>query len=132
MEKVLGFGGVFVRARDRAALARWYRDHLGFAIDEEWWGSQFPLTHPDDHAGAHQVFGVFPPDTEYFGAATNAYMINLRVRDLDAMLAQLRRMGCDVAKETQRSDFGAFGWVTDPEGNRIELWEPPDSSAFAP
>ena len=127
MEKVLGIGGTFLRARDREGLARWYAEHLGLAIDESWWGASLPLTTPDDPDGACVVFGVFPTDTEYFGDRANTFMLNFRVRDLDAMLAQLRAAGCDVAEQGEESDFGKFGWVTDPEGHRVELWEPPGS-----
>ncbi len=125
MEKVLGIGGVFLRARDREALARWYRDHLGVPVDEAWWGGMFPLSTPHDTAGAGVVWSAFPHDTGYFGAASNAHMINFRVRDLDAMLAQLRAAGCAVDERVERSEYGAFGWVTDPEGGRVELWQPP-------
>ena len=126
MQKVLGLGGVFVRARDRQALAIWYRDHLGLAIDETWWGAILPLTTPQDTAGAYTVWSAFPHDTDYFGAGENGFMVNFRVADLDALLAQLREAGCDVEEKVDESEFGKFGWVTDPEGNRVELWEPPD------
>ena len=127
-ERVLGPGGIFVRARDRETLARWYRDHLGLPIDESWWGTAFPLRTESDRDGAYVVWSAFPADTEYFGARENAFMVNFRVRDLHAMLAQLRAAGCDVDDRVEESDFGKFGWVTDPEGNRVELWEPPDTS----
>lgn len=127
MERALGIGGIFIRARDRETLARWYRDHLGLEIDEQWWGTAMPLRHDDDRAGAYCVWSAFPDDTEYFGAKTNGFMVNFRCRDLHAMLAQLREAGCDVDDKVDESDFGAFGWVTDPEGNRVELWQPPDA-----
>jgi predicted enzyme related to lactoylglutathione lyase len=128
VEKVLGFGGVFHRTKDRAALARWYRDHLGLEVDESWWGAILPVRHPADRGGAHAVWGTFDEDTDYFGSRDNAYMVNFRVRDLDAMLAQLREKGADVLDRVEESEFGKFGWVTDPEGRRVELWEPPDSA----
>ena len=126
MEKVVGIGGVFVRAKDQQTLARWYAEHLGLEINEAWWGAPFPLSTPDDPKGAYVIWGSFPGDTEYFGAQENSFMVNFRVRNLDAMLDQLRAAGCDVDGNTERSDFGQFGWVTDPEGNRVELWQPPD------
>lgn len=128
MERVLGIGGVFVRAKDREALATWYRRHLGLEIDETWWGAILPLRHADDRDGAYAVWSAFPHDTDYFGARTNGFMVNFRVQDLHAMLAQLRDAGCDVADAVEESDFGKFGWVSDPEGNRVELWEPPDAT----
>ena len=113
MERVLGIGGYFLRASDPAALTAWYREVLGLDADDN--GSWQQETGPT-------VFAAFEPDTDYFGGRT---MLNFRVRDLDAMLAQLRAAGADVAAETQEMDgVGRFGWVTDPEGNRIELWQP--------
>lgn len=125
MESVLGIGGVFLRARDGAALARWYRDHLGLAVQESWNGAAMPLTTPHDGPGAYVVWAAFPEDTGYFGRRENRCMVNFRVRDLAAMLAQLRAAGCDVDPSTQDGPYGKFGWVTDPEGHRVELWEPP-------
>jgi predicted enzyme related to lactoylglutathione lyase len=116
MERVLGIGGYFLRATDPAALTAWYRDHLGLDADE------YGLWRQDD---GPTVFATFESGTGYFGARTQQTMLNFRVRDLDAMLAQLRAVNADVAPETQDMDgVGRFGWVTDPEGNRIELWQP--------
>ena len=115
MERVLGIGGYFLRAADPAALAAWYRDRLGLDADENGLWQQEP---------GPTVFATFDPDTEYFGSPTQQTMLNFRVRDLDAMLAQLRDKDADVDGETQNMDgVGRFGWVTDPEGNRIELWQ---------
>lgn len=119
MERVLGIGGYFLRANDPQALTAWYRDCLGLDTDEHGLWRQEP--------GA-TVFAPFEAGTDYFGSPTQQTMLNFRVRDLDAMLAQLRSRGADVAEETQDMDgVGRFGWVTDPEGNRIELWEPAPS-----
>ncbi|MER7734574.1 VOC family protein [Streptomyces erythrochromogenes] len=118
MERVLGIGGYFLRAADPAALTAWYRDCLGLGADEH--GLWRQETGPT-------VFATFESDTDYFGPRASAQqtMLNFRVRDLDAMLAQLRDKGADVAGETQdMAGVGRFGWVTDPEGNRIELWQP--------
>jgi predicted enzyme related to lactoylglutathione lyase len=114
MERVLGIGGYFVRAADPAALGAWYRDHLGLDGNDVWQQEAGPT-----------AFATFEPKTDYFGSPTQQTMLNFRVRDLDAMLAQLRAQGADVAEETQEMDgVGRFGWVSDPEGNRIELWQP--------
>ncbi|WP_194906101.1 VOC family protein [Catenulispora rubra] len=115
MERVLGLGGHFLRATDPAALTAWYRDSLGLDIDEhgQWQQEAGPT-----------VFAAFEAETDYFGSREQQVMLNFRVRDLDAMLRQLREKGAAVDAETQEMDgIGKFGWVTDPEGNRIELWE---------
>lgn len=116
MERVLGIGGHFVRAKDPAALSAWYRDCLGLDADEHGMWQQEP---------GGTVFCAFPSNTDYFGATTQQTMLNFRVRDLDAMLAQLHAKGATVAGEPEEMEgVGRFGWVTDPEGNRIELWQP--------
>ena len=116
MERVLGIGGHFLRAADPAALGAWYRECLGLDADEHGVWRQ---------ADGVTVFATFESDTEYFGSRTQQTMLNFRVRDLDAMLAQLRDKGANVNAETQEMEgVGRFGWVTDPEGNRIELWQP--------
>ena len=127
MEKVVGIGGVFVRAKDQKSLARWYGEHLGLDIEDTFWGAVFPLATPDAPAGSYGIWGSFPEDTDYFGSGANSFMVNFRVANLDAMLAQLRSGGCDVDERVERSAYGQFGWVTDPEGNRVELWQPPES-----
>jgi catechol 2,3-dioxygenase-like lactoylglutathione lyase family enzyme len=129
MEHALGIGGVFLRFRNRDATARWYRENLGLDVNAAWHGVKLPLRHPDDRPGACVVWAAFPEDTDYFGDRSRQCMINFRVRDLDAMLAQLRAAGCAVDEKVDRSEYGAFGWVADPEGNRIELWQPPDTAA---
>jgi predicted enzyme related to lactoylglutathione lyase len=116
MERVTGIGGYFVKAADPAALGAWYRDVLGLDADDN------GLWHP---AEGPTVFATFDAGSDYFGSPSQQTMLNFRVRDLDAMLAQLRAAGAAVADEVQDFDgVGRFGWVTDPEGNRIELWEP--------
>jgi predicted enzyme related to lactoylglutathione lyase len=116
MERVLGIGGYFLRAADPTALGAWYRECLGLDADEN--GLWFQETGPT-------VVATFESGTDYFGSRAQQVMLNFRVRDLDAMLAQLRAKGAAVADDTQdMAGVGRFGWVTDPEGNRIELWQP--------
>ena len=121
MEKVTGIGGLFFRARDPEALARWYRDHLGVTLtptsydESPWWQDAGPT-----------VFAPFPADTDYFGQAHQAWMVNFRVRDLGAMIAQLERAGISVIRDAEPYPNGRFARVHDPEGNPIELWEPKD------
>jgi len=127
MERATGIGGVFLRSSDPVALARWYTEHLGVtAYSEEapgtWWQQAGPT-----------VWSPFPADTDYFGRREQAWMINFRVRDLDAMIAQLREAGVQVDDEIQSMDgIGRFGWGSDPEGNRFELWEPAPEAMTQP
>ena len=118
MEKVRGIGGVFFKAQDPKALAKWYADNLGVPM-EDFGAAIFRVTPQDE--GAVTVFSAFPADSDYF---PSRFMINFRVDDLDRMLEQLRAAGAQVDAEVQDGPQGRFGWVTDPEQNRIELWEP--------
>jgi predicted enzyme related to lactoylglutathione lyase len=116
MEKVTGIGGVFFKSKDPKALQAWYVEHLGVPIEHGY--SVFE--------GAGQtVFAPFAADTKYFEPSKSPFMINFRVRDLDAMLKQLRAAGVTVDDKIDESEFGKFGWAMDPDGNRIELWQPP-------
>jgi len=117
MERVSGIGGVFFRAEDPEALKQWYGEHLG--IDFEEYGTTFTAT-----SGDQTVWAPFADDTDYFGRRDQQGMINYRVRDLDAMVAQLRGGGVDVDEHVEDHEYGRFAWATDPEGNRFELWEP--------
>ena len=114
---MLGIGGIFLRADDPEALRAWYEQNLGIPI-EDWGGHPFVAD-----AGDATFWSIFPGDTEYWPAAKQT-MVNYRVRDLDAMLAQLRAKGAAVEEPQDMEGVGRFGWVTDPEGNRIELWQP--------
>jgi predicted enzyme related to lactoylglutathione lyase len=117
MERVTGIGGVFFRARDPAALVRWYEEHLGVPVQED--GHVLFL----GNRGAH-VWAPFAEDTDYWPAAKQA-MVNFTVDDLHAMLAQLRAAGVEVDERVEELEgIGRFGWAVDPEGNRFELWEP--------
>ena len=120
MERVTGIGGFFFRAKDTAALMRWYTENLGVPdFNTELWQQEAGPT----------VFAPFASDTDYFGRMDQQTMLNFRVADLDAMLAQLRTNGADVDDEVQEMEgVGRFGWVTDPEGNRIELWQPAEAT----
>jgi glyoxylase I family protein len=116
MERVLGIGGYFFRAKDPQALAAWYEKALGItsmATKSSW----------EQEAGP-TVFVPFPADTDYFGAMEQQVMLNFRVSNLNAMLAQLRAAGAVVEDEISEASFGRFGHAIDPEGNRFELWEP--------
>ncbi|MCB9738733.1 MAG: VOC family protein [Deltaproteobacteria bacterium] len=124
MERVQGIGGIFFKCSDKAAMAAWYRDNLGVPV-QAWGGAAFSWAENDPQGDASTVWSLFDADTTYFAPSRQPFMINYRVRDLDAMLAQLRANGCTVDDKIEDGDFGRFGWVMDPEGNRIELWQPP-------
>ena len=118
MERVLGIGGTFLKAREPEALRDWYAQALGVEL-AEWGGAVFVAGDGDA-----TVWSLFPASTAYFGSSEQQAMLNYRVRDLDAILAQLRAAGAAVDDELQEDEHGRFGWATDPEGNRFELWEP--------
>jgi predicted enzyme related to lactoylglutathione lyase len=126
--KVTGIGGIFFRARDPVALADWYREHLGVALDPGSTHAVFTANGDGtDGSGAQlvTVWSTFQLDTTYFGPGGRQWMVNYRVADLDAMRRQLIEAGADVDEKVESYDYGRFGWATDPEGNRFELWEPP-------
>jgi glyoxylase I family protein len=118
-ERVLGIGGLFFRSRDPKALADWYQRHLG--IDPTPTDYQHAVWR---QAAGPTVFAPFPMDTHYFGSPQQAWMVNFRVRDLDAMAAQLRASEIDVKIDPETYPNGRFARLHDPEGNPIELWEP--------
>lgn len=125
MERVQGVGGVFFKNRgDKVALLAWYRDNLGIPV-ASWGGFNFRWADMDGAEHASTTWSPFDADSDYFGRADQQWMVNFRVPDLHAMLAQLRAAGADVLDKVEESEYGKFGWVTDPQGNRIELWEPP-------
>lgn len=125
MGKVTGLGGVFFKARDKAKLLEWYRDRLGIDV-QSWGGAVFDWRDASDPAKAGSTaWSVFDAKSKYFDPSDAPFMISYRVDDLDAVLAALRAAGAEVDPKVQESEDGRFGWVMDPEGHRIELWQPP-------
>jgi predicted enzyme related to lactoylglutathione lyase len=124
MRRVTGVGGIFFKSKNPKALSQWYRDHLGMNV-EKWGGVAFRWA--DDPSGGKgtTVWGPFKDTTKYFEPSSSSFMINLRVADLHGLLAALRAEGCQVLDKVQESEDGKFGYVIDPEGNKLELWEPP-------
>jgi len=124
MRRVTGIGGIFFSAKDPAALRDWYRLHLGIDV-QEWGGTTFRWV---DDAGVPTdgttIWSV--GDNAQFAPSHSPFMINYRVADLHALLQALRKEGCDVLEKVDDSEFGKFGWVIDPEGNKLELWQPPE------
>ena len=119
MDRVTGIGGIFFKARDPKALQAWYKRHLGIDV-QDWGGAAFLWTE-----GGATVWSIGPDEADAYAPSTASFMVNYRVADLRALLETLREEGCDVLDELDESDFGKFGWVVDPEGNKVELWEPP-------
>ncbi len=125
MAKVLGIGGFFIKSPDKAKLAAWYRDVLG--VDIEDWGGAVLRSRPTD-AAHYAVWNAFAADTKYFEPSTREVMLNLRVDDLEGLLSQLRAKDARVLDRREDSEFGKFGYVVDPDGTLIELWEPAPSA----
>jgi predicted enzyme related to lactoylglutathione lyase len=124
MRRVTGIGGIFFKARNPTALRAWYQRHLG--IDAQEWGAAFPWTDGDGNPVAGTTaWNITASASEQFAPSIAPFMVNYRVADLRGLLAALREEGCNVLDKIDESDFGRFGWVLDPEGNKIELWEPP-------
>jgi len=123
--RALGVGGIFFRSPDPATLSQWYQEHLGLGIES--WGETYgtSFSPADMPANAFTVWSAFRADTAYFGESSQSYMINLAVDDLDAALANVKAGGAQVLPDREEHDYGRFGWFVDPDGNRVELWEPP-------
>ena len=121
MERVTGIGGFFFKAEDPAKLAAWYADNLGIDLVPNDYDTQ-----PWTQQAGPTVFGPFSKDTDYFGRDSQMWMLNLRVSDMDAMVAQLRAADIEVEVDEANYPNGRFARVYDPEGNPIELWEPQD------
>ena len=126
MKRVTGIGGIFFKAKDAPALQAWYKRHLGVDV-QAWGGTSFSWADSDgEPTGGSTIWSVGPESTEQFAPSHAPFMINYRVEDLRALVAVLREEGCDVLDKTDDSEFGKFAWVMDPEGNKVELWQPPD------
>jgi predicted enzyme related to lactoylglutathione lyase len=123
MARVTGIGGIFLRASDPKALSDWYAQHLGIQLND-WGGAQFLWSDEVPSTTGSTAWNIFPADTKYFGPTTQPYMVNYRVDDLDALLTQLAAAGVPIDPKREAASYGRFAWITDPEGNRIELWQP--------
>jgi predicted enzyme related to lactoylglutathione lyase len=128
MERVTGLGGIFFKSSDPKALLAWYRDHLGIASDE-WGGFAFQWREKEQpEETGYTVWGSFQQDTEYFAPSEQPYMVNYRVADLESLVAALGQEGVELVGEIESHPNGKFAWILDPEGRKIELWEPVPSS----
>jgi predicted enzyme related to lactoylglutathione lyase len=120
MARVTGIGGVFLKARDPKVLSAWYAQHLGIQLSD--YGGATLLWSDEVPAGTGQtVWSLFPAASDYFPGSA---MINYRVDDLDALLGQLAAANVPIDPKREDASYGRFAWITDPEGNRLELWQP--------
>jgi predicted enzyme related to lactoylglutathione lyase len=125
MKRVTGIGGIFFKAKDPTAMHAWYQRHLGIDV-QPWGGTSFTWTDGDGNAYAGTtIWSIGKADSAYYEPGTASFMINYRVDDVRALHAALREEGCTVLDKIEESEYGIFAWVIDPEGNKIELWQPP-------
>jgi predicted enzyme related to lactoylglutathione lyase len=122
MERVTGLGGFFFKSQDPEKLREWYDQHLG--IKNSQYGTIFEWKGENGEKG-QTVWNLFKESTKYFDPSEKQFMINYRVKDLLGLIEVLKKEGVTVIGEPQVSEYGKFGWILDPEGNKIELWEPP-------
>ncbi|MBV9989127.1 MAG: VOC family protein [Chitinophagaceae bacterium] len=119
MDHVTGIGGVFLKAKDPKAMTAWYEKYLGIPF-----GENLYVAYPWNDPQGNTVFSFFKQESKYFDPSTSPVMLNLRVRNLTELLAKLKQDGVWVDEKTENAEYGKFGWTMDPEGNKIELWEP--------
>ena len=121
MARAIGVGGVFFKSKDPHKLYKWYVEHLGI-VKNEGPGVAFMTGNPPD--ASYVVWAAFDADTQYFAPASKPYMFNLIVDDLDGALDQVQAGGAEIIGGIETCDNGRFGWFMDPDGNKVELWEP--------
>jgi predicted enzyme related to lactoylglutathione lyase len=127
MAKVTGLGGAFIKSDNPETLAAWYEKHLGISFGGNSY-AVFPLA--DEHGKAatgYNIISFFKKNSDYFSPSSKDTMMNFRVDDLMALLEQLKNAGVEIAGEPLMEEYGKFGWIMDPEGNKIELWQPPEA-----
>ncbi len=123
--RVTGLGGFFFKSRDPKAIREWYKNHLGLNTDDYgcsfWWKDQ-------EGRDCMTQWSPFKEDTEYFQPSKKEFMMNFRVADLEGLLQELKEEGVTIVGKVEEYDYGKFGWILDPEGNKLELWEPKDKA----
>jgi predicted enzyme related to lactoylglutathione lyase len=124
MKKVRGIGGIFFKCNDPKVMKDWYDKNLGFGNEQ--WGTNFEWREVDNDKKGSTVWSPFSSTTKYFEPSTKDFMINYRVEDLAGLVEQLKKDGVTLVDEIQDSDYGKFVHILDPEGNKVELWEPVD------
>jgi len=126
MKRVTGIGGIFFKAKDAPALQAWYKRHLGIDV-QKWGGTAFNWADSEGNAtGGSTIWSIGSNDGDQFAPSQAPFMINYRVEDLYALVEALKQEGCNVLEKIDDSEFGKFAWVIDPEGNKVELWQPPE------
>jgi len=126
VKRVTGIGGIFFKSQAPEELCDWYEKHLGIRRTPDGSGAVFEWREVEDsEKKGMTVWSVFPRDTKYFNPSRSSFMINYRVDDLDGLLEALKKEGVEIDPHREDYDYGRFAWIMDPEGNRIELWEPP-------
>ena len=125
MRRVTGIGGIFFKAKDAPALRAWYQRHLGIDV-QAWGGAAFPWADSDGKpAGGTTIWSIGSADVDSFAPGKSSFMVNYRVEDARALAELLKAEGCNVLDKIEESEYGVFAWVIDPEGNKVELWQPP-------
>ncbi len=126
MKRVTGIGGIFLQAENPESLYEWYEKHLGIKREPHGQGAMLHWRedeNPERRGGT--VWALFEKHSEYFAPSRSPFMVNYRVDDLDGLLGALQAEGVEIDPKRENYDYGRFAWITDPEGNKIELWEPP-------
>ncbi len=125
MRRVTGIGGIFFKAKDPEALWAWYKAHLGIDV-QAWGGASFDWTDAEGKpVGGTTAWLIEPQANDHYAPSGASFMVNYRVEDLHALVEALKAEGCNVLDKIDDSEYGTFGWVIDPEGNKVELWQPP-------
>lgn len=125
MKRVTGIGGIFFTAKDAPGLQAWYKRHLGIDV-QEWGGAAFRWTNDQGRpVGGTTIWSVGSDGSDQFAPSKAPFMVNYRVEDARALAKMLKEEGCDVLDKIDESEYGIFAWVIDPEGNKVELWQPP-------
>lgn len=126
MKRVTGIGGIFFKANDAPTLHAWYKRHLGIDV-QSWGGTAFSWSDEEGRpTGGSTIWSISARESDTFAPSSAAFMINYRVDDLHGLVKLLKEEGCQVLDKIDESEYGKFAWVIDPEGNKVELWQPPE------
>lgn len=126
MKRVTGIGGIFFKSKDPESSKKWYEKHLGIKSDQ-YGGAFIWRDYKEPENIGYTAWGPFPDSTKYFQPSKKSFMFNYRVENLEALMKVLEKEGVEIVGEIETYDYGKFGWIMDPEGNKIELWEPVDT-----